>query len=240
VANLGRGFRAPQAPELFANGVHQGTLAYEIGNPGLGIEQSWNVDAGIRLATSRVSGELNVFRNAVDGFIYYRPTGEREPRTGLEIFRFTQGEALLTGFEASLAWLPLPQLLLTVGADVVRGENRSLGVPLPFMPPFRALYSVRYSGIEVPGLRGVVANAGMRGETMAQQHNPDPQEFAPAGFTRIDLEGGIVVPTRSGDVSLDLALRNVGNVRYTRPLNRFKTFAAERARHLVVRVGIPF
>jgi hypothetical protein len=75
---------------------------------------------------------------------------------------------------------------------------------------------------------------------MARQSRPDPEEFAPPGFTRIDLEGGLVVPTRSGDVSVDLALRNVGNVRYTRPLNRFKSFAGERARHVVVRVGVPF
>ncbi len=239
VANLGRGFRAPQPPELFANGVHAGTLAYEIGNPDLEVERSWNVDGGLRLASASVLAEFNLFRNAVDGFIYYRPTGEREPRTGLEIFRFTQGRALLRGFEASLTWVPTSDLELSVGADQVWGQNRSLGVPLPFMPPLRALYGARYSGIEVPGLRRVTASVGLRGESMTRQRRPDPHEFAPGGFTRFDLEASLAIPGPRGPVGVDVALRNAGNAHYARPLDRFKSFAADRARHLAIRVGMP-
>lgn len=240
VANLGRGFRAPQAPELFANGVHAGTLAYEIGNPDLGVERSWNVDGGLRLASASLVAELNLFRNAVDGFIYYRPTGEREPRTGLEIFRFTQGRALLRGFEASLTWFPMPELQVSFGADQVRGDNRSLGVPLPLMPPLRGLYGAEYTGIDLPGLPGVTASVGVRGESMGRQRRPDPQEFVPDGFTRLDLEASVAIPGPRGLIGVDLGLRNIGNAHYARPLDRFKSFAADRARHLAIRVGMPF
>src|SRR5688500_120542 len=37
VFNVARGFRAPAAPDLFANGFHEGTRAFERGNPDVGV-----------------------------------------------------------------------------------------------------------------------------------------------------------------------------------------------------------
>jgi iron complex outermembrane receptor protein len=241
VANVGRGFRAPQPTELYANGIHQGTLAFEVGDPSLGVERSLNLEAGLRWHARSVAAEVNVYRNAVDGFIYYRPTGEREPESGFEIFRFTQGEALLTGFEGSVRWRPARRLELMLGADAVRGTNRTLDVPLPFMPPFRALWAVAVDDVRLPGLgRRPRAAFALRGESMARQSRPDPEEFAPDGFTRLDLEATLAVPSRRGDVTLDVQLRNLTDASYARPLNRFKAFAREMGRNVVFRVGVPF
>lgn len=240
VANAGRGFRAPQAPELFANGVHEGTLAYEVGNPDLGVETSWNVDAGLRWQSATLAAEATVFRNEVGGFIYYRPTGEREPRTGLEVFRFTQGDALLTGFEASVTWRPARVLELGAGGDAVRGTNRSVGEPLPFMPPLRGLVSARLTGLRADRLGGATASVGIRAEAATRQSRPNPDEVAPPGWARVDLEAGLAWPSARGDLTLDLQVRNVGDALYARHLNRFKGFARETGRHVMLRVGMPF
>jgi iron complex outermembrane receptor protein len=195
----------------------------------------------VRWHAHDVVAEANVFRNAVDGFIYYRPTGEREPVSGFEIFRFTQGEALLVGFESSVRWRPARRLELMLGADGTRGTNRTLDVPLPFMPPLRALFGVALDDVRLPGLGDAPRAAfAFRGESMARQSRPDPAEHAPAGFTRLDLEGALTVPTRRGDLTVDLQLRNLTDATYVRPLNRFKGFASEMGRNLLVRVGVPF
>jgi Outer membrane receptor proteins, mostly Fe transport len=44
VLNVGRGFRAPSSFDLFSNGVHEGTVAFERGNPNLNTEKSLNTD----------------------------------------------------------------------------------------------------------------------------------------------------------------------------------------------------
>ncbi len=63
VLNVGRGFRAPSAFELFSNGPHEGTVEFDVGNPGLKDEFSLNTDLAVRVQTSRVVGELAVFVN---------------------------------------------------------------------------------------------------------------------------------------------------------------------------------
>ena len=40
VLNVGRGFRAPSSFDLFSNGVHEGTVAFERGDPNLKTEKS--------------------------------------------------------------------------------------------------------------------------------------------------------------------------------------------------------
>lgn len=237
VANAGRGFRAPQPSELYANGVHQGTLAYEIGDPALDVERSLNMEVGLRVERTAWHAEFTAYRNAINGFIYYRPTGVREPRTGFEIFRFTQGRALIKGFEGSATWQVQRHLEVTAGADLSLGTNESLGTPLPFMPPLRFLYGATWRDLRVG--RGVLATLGVSGEQVARQDRPDVAEVAPAAFHVLDLQGGLELPGARGPVHLDVLLRNAGDASYSRPLNRFKGFAREMGRHLVLRVTVP-
>lgn len=51
--NVGRGFRAPTAFELFADGVHEGTGRFEVGKSTLNPETSLNYDSSVRFATDR-------------------------------------------------------------------------------------------------------------------------------------------------------------------------------------------
>ncbi|MGH7454015.1 MAG: TonB-dependent receptor, partial [bacterium] len=59
--NVGRGWRAPIAYELFVNGVHEGTVRYDIGDSTLKPEASLNLDLSVRYATARVQGEIALF-----------------------------------------------------------------------------------------------------------------------------------------------------------------------------------
>ena len=55
VLNVGRGFRAPSSFDLFSNGVHEGTVAFERGNPNLNTEKSLNTDLALRVQTANVA-----------------------------------------------------------------------------------------------------------------------------------------------------------------------------------------
>ena len=47
-ANLSHTIRAPSAEELFANGPHGGTEAYEVGDPDLATERSWGLEGVLK------------------------------------------------------------------------------------------------------------------------------------------------------------------------------------------------
>ena len=101
--NLGRGFRAPSSFDLFARGVHEGTVAFEVGNPNLKTESSLNTDLALRIQSSRVRAEFGGYVNTIKDYIYTRPTGTFDPGSGFEIFETVQGDARFAGGEAQ-AW----------------------------------------------------------------------------------------------------------------------------------------
>jgi iron complex outermembrane receptor protein len=238
VFNLGRGYRAPTAFDLFSNGVHEGTVRFERGDSTLENETSVNTDLAVRVQTSELSAELGGFANYIDNFIFPDPTGEFDPESGFQIFQITQGNARLTGFEAAMEYHATPWLHLRGTADYTRGQNTSTDTPLPFIPAFRATYSVKLEG----GLQGRFQQPyfSIGGESNARQTDLDPEDFAPDGYTLVHLGAGVVVPMGERTMALDFQLRNAFDKEYANFLSRYKTYAPDPGRNFVVRLSAAF
>jgi iron complex outermembrane receptor protein len=235
VFNVARGFRAPAAPDLFANGFHEGTRAFERGNPDVGVETSLNTELGVRVATSNLTAEASGFVNRVDDYVYLRPFG-----TGggaFDSLQVVQGNARLAGVEARVAYRPLDFLTLQASGDYVRGQNLSAAVPLTFIPPLRLLYGVRLEG----GDGGALQNryVSVTAETNTRQTRIDPRDVAPPGYTVTSLGAGFTRLVPRGAVTVDLSVRNAFNVRYRSFMSRYKEFADGPGRAVVLRVSTP-
>jgi len=238
VLNVGRGYRSPSASDLFSNGVHEGTLRFERGDSTLINETSINTDLALRIQTSNVVAEIGGFANFIDNFTFPDPSGQIDPASGLQIFDINQGQARLTGFEAAMDFHPTPFLHLRGTADYTRAQNRTSNLPLPFIPPFRATYSARLEGGEGGWVENPYLSIG--GESNSKQTRIDPEDFAPAGYTLVNLGGGFAVPAGGNRVSFDLQLRNVFDKAYANFLSRYKTYALDPGRNFIVRVSTEF
>lgn len=238
VLNVGRGYRAPTAFDLFSNGVHEGTVRFERGDSTLDNETSVNTDLAVRVQTNELSAEAGIFANYIHDFIFPDPTGEIDPESGLQIFDISQGDARLTGFEAAVEYHATSLLHLRGTADYTRGHNTSTDTPLPFIPPFRATYSARLEGGDQGWLQRPYFSIG--GESNARQTRLDLEDFAPEGYTLVHLAGGFAVPAGSANLALDLQLRNVFDKAYASFLSRYKTYALDPGRNFVVRVSTGF
>ncbi|HEU4699353.1 MAG TPA: TonB-dependent receptor [Gemmatimonadales bacterium] len=246
VLNVGRGFRAPSAFDLFAHGVHEGTVTFERGNPALATEHSLNTDLALRLQGARVRAEVGAFANLIRNYIYSAPTGTVDSASGFQIYDVTQGDARLLGFEAALEYHPTAFLHLHGTADYTHGQNTSTGTPLPAMPPFRASYGVRLEGERLLGLAEPYVS--LDGETNARQPRLDPSEaayyaltgYASRAYTLATLGAGFALPVGDRAVQVDLTLRNAFDARYASFLSRYKTYALDPGRNLIVRVSTAF
>jgi iron complex outermembrane receptor protein len=238
VLNVGRGFRAPSAFDLFSNGVHEGTVRFERGDSTLRNETSINTDLALRVQTRNLTGELGAFANYINNFIFPNPSGEIDPESGFQIFDVSQGDARLTGFEAALEYHATTWLHLRGTADYTRGQNRTTDMPLPFIPPFRATYGVRFEGGSSGWLQS--SYVSVDGESNAKQTNLDPEDFAPDGYTLVNLGAGASLPVGSRTFGLDLQLRNAFDKQYANFLSRYKTYAFDPGRSFVVRVTTDF
>jgi iron complex outermembrane receptor protein len=235
VVNVARGFRAPSAPDLFANGFHEGTRAFERGNPDLGVETSLNVDGGVRISARNLSGEATVFVNRVTDYIYLRPFG-----TSSNVFdslQVVQGDARLAGFEGRFAWKPVPVLTLQMSGDYVHGQNTTADVPLTFVPPMRLIYGARVQQDGFAGLVQPYVTANV--ETNWKQTRTDPRDFSPPGYSVASLGAGAGRIMPRGLFTVDLTVKNVFDTHYRSFMSRYKQYALAAGRVVTLRVTTP-
>lgn len=110
--NISRGFRAPNIGELGANGVHEGTLRYELGDPALKAESSLQLDYSFGWNSEHISAEINLFDNSIHNFIFLHKltgvAGADSISDGVSTFKYVSGKAHLVGGEIRFDVHPHP------------------------------------------------------------------------------------------------------------------------------------
>lgn len=133
--SLSRNGRAPTEAELFAEGPHIATRAFELGNADLDSEKVTSIEATVHWEQGPWTADMHLFRADYDGFIDLRPTGAEEDE--LPVFAYVQTDAEFYGLEARLdyqAWQSGQDgLTLGLGYDYVRGDT-DLGPPARIPP----------------------------------------------------------------------------------------------------------
>ena len=104
--NIARGFRTPNMSELASNGVHEGSVRYELGNQQLKSEYSLQADLGLDFTSRYVSAQLALFANRINNYIFTHRVAE-EKEEGYLTYAYTQGDARLLGFEAGVDFHPI-------------------------------------------------------------------------------------------------------------------------------------
>lgn len=136
--NWTRSERSPTQEELFANGPHVATQAFEIGNPMLTEETSNNVDIGIHKYLGYLHLRADLFYNDIDDFVFLANTDDQED--GLPVQIWSQQNAEFYGAEAEASYLftdtPVGALEWRVFYDSVQGEL-SDGGSIPRLSPSR-------------------------------------------------------------------------------------------------------
>jgi iron complex outermembrane receptor protein len=179
-----RSVKLPTAEELFSNGPHLATRAFEVGDPDLEKERSLGLDLSLRGRRGRVAGEVSLFANRFDGYIFEEATGVLED--GLEVFQFVQRDADFVGAEASLTIDLLHRepdhLDVELMADTVRAELRDTDEPLPRITPARVGAGLHY--------RGARWNGRIEVRRTAAQDRVAPLERPTDGFTFLNASVG--------------------------------------------------
>ena len=143
--NVSRGFRAPNVSELCSNGVHEGSIRYEVGNSRLKSEYSWQADLGTDWTSRYVGVQVSLFANLIDNYIFSSRMGD-VVTDGYKTYQFRQGDALLWGGEMSLDVHPIESLHIQNSFGYVRGVRRHAEGcrNLPLIPAPRWNCDVRY------------------------------------------------------------------------------------------------
>ena len=234
--NLSRTERAPSAEELFANGPHAGTEAYELGNPNFKKEASWGIEATVHGHGEGYSFDASAYYNRFSNYIYdalvtqtpcvaaAAPSGRT---VDLPCFQYAQADARYYGIEAEgsvrLATIGTYAISADLLGDYVHAQILNTG-PAPRIPPLRLL-----GGLEAQSDR---VNARVEVERSFRQSRVLGLETPTNGFTLVNASvqlkpWGAVNPT-----TLTLSANNIFDVDARRHASVLKDFAPLAGRDL--------
>lgn len=206
-ANLNRTERAPAYYELYANGLHLATAAYERGDATLGLERSHGADLGLKWEGERSHAHVNVYETRFANFISLQANGEtvvdEEEGRFLPVYVFQAVRAKLRGLEFEGRWQLDARFALLGQFDMVRGENTETGEPLPRLAPRRAMLGLEAREGEWSGR--LEWRGAARQDRVAQFDTPTP------GYGTVRLSLSRQLKLGGTDALWYLRLDNLGN-----------------------------
>jgi iron complex outermembrane receptor protein len=233
-ANLSRTGRAPAVEELFSNGPHIATQAFEVGDPLLKSERAWNGELYARYDTADTAFSLTLYSNRFDNFIYEAETGDVED--DLPVFQYFQDDAKVWGVEfqgsQKVASFGDVDLKVDAVADYTRAKISGGAGNVPRIPPLRVLGGVEMNSARLD-LRGEV-------EWSDAQTKTAPFESATDGFTLVNATATWRPLVNNRNISLIASANNIFDVVARRSASFTKDFVPLSGRDFRLSARISF
>ena len=243
-ANVARGYRAPNIPEIGSNGLDPGAHIVYLGNRSFGPEFSLQEDVGALWQSPGFEASAEVFHNYVQNFIYQARLFDAAGRPvevvpGNATYQYQQAAARLYGLEISANVRPvaLPWLSWRTGAALVRGLNDNPALReqrgdaaryLPLIPAPQARTELRLTRPARPGrLANSYCRLSLDGTLRQTQfYALDGAETATPGYLLLGLGAGTTFRSRAGREAVQVFLQvdNVLDTAYQAHLSRLKYF----------------
>lgn len=248
--NMARGFRAPTLFEQFAQGVHGGVAAVQLGNIDLDPEKSLNLDLSLRWGFERVTGSVTVYQNRIDDYIFLTDTTQQAPN-GLPIFVHEQTDAILQGVEAELDIALATDWSLRLVLDVIETENDDTGADLPLTPANEVLTELTWRpstllGLKKPYARGSLRYADSKSAAVGEpfqnfDRNPVFGSASTDSYWLLNVAAGAFLSGPGDrDIRINLEVRNVLDASYRDFLNTYKGYALNPGRDIRLTLEVPF
>jgi len=242
--NLSRTERAPSADELFANGGHAGTQAWELGNPDFGLEKSWGVETTLHVHNDGFSFDAAAYYDWFDGYISENQVAQSVCQAAadpsgravdLPCFQFQQTDARYYGVEADMS-----ARLASIGGTTVNFDllgdyvhaSAANGTPVPRIPPARVLGGIEAQSDRMTGRVEV--------EHVFEQNRIAPFETPTNDYTLVNASLALRPFPSNRDISLVVSANNIFDVDARRHPSFLKDFAPLAGRDLRATVRLTF
>ncbi len=240
-ANVARGYRAPNVAEISANGVHPGTLIYQVGNDNFKPEFSLQEDLGLSYLSDHISGYLDLFNNNISNFIFNQKLLNSQGKDsiivrGNQTFKFRQSEAQLYGGEAFLDIHPYDWLSFENSISVIYALNKGgNGIVVTdstrYLPSIPPLHTNTELQVNIKGMpkhfSSIFFKIGV--EYYAKQervYSAYNTETPTPGYLLLNAGMGADIINRAGKVlfTINISGNNITDVAYQSHLSRLKYF----------------
>ncbi|MEZ0242529.1 MAG: TonB-dependent receptor [Sphingomonas sp.] len=240
--NGSRTERAPSGEELFANGGHAGTQAWELGSPNFGLEKSWGLEGTLHVHKDGFSFDASAYYDWFTGYISENQVSQSvcdaaaapSGRTvDLPCFQFQQTDARYYGVEGDMSVRLATVGSYTLNFDLLGDYVHAVagGGPVPRIPAGRLLGGLELQSDELTGRVEV--------EHVFAQNRIAPFETPTADYTLVNASIGVRPFASNQKISLTFSANNIFDVDARRHASFLKDFAPLAGRDLraTLRVG---
>ncbi len=257
--NLSTAWRAPNVSDLYSDGLHQSAVAYERGNPNLQPEQAYNAGLSLEYTGQKVYADISLYNNLINNYIYLKPDSVPivRQRGAFPAYSYSQVQASFRGLDATLRYKLSDRLIVHSKTSILFAFDRTNRGYLVYIPPNRTDNGLRYelgsrepsptkrvSGVYLSLNSLYVARQGRAPRVTQRQENGQvifTGDFAPPppAYTLLGAEVGFAWRVVRQPISFILTGTNLLNRAYRDYLDRFRYFADEPGRNIVLRVKVP-
>lgn len=239
-ANVARGFRSPNIPELTQNGIHGGR--FERGDPDLNAQSNYQLDLNYHLHTSWATVNVAPFFNSINNYIYLVQTNEDAPIGGGKIFQHVQNDANLWGGELALdihpvTWLGIHGSYSMIRADII-GDNEGIDHPT-FTPQDRLTGEIIFKQEQLGFLKRPYFTIEIM--NFFEQTRTGQNEAITPAYTLINAKVGASLAIGSQTLDLFITGSNLANETYFDHLSVTKPLGLNMmGRNVMFGLRLPF
>jgi iron complex outermembrane receptor protein len=255
--NFATAWKPPVVSELYSDGVHHGSAAYEVGELDLKSEKVIENSVVINFADKFYQFEVLGYFNYLKNYIFLAPTGNSvlTIRGAFPEFKYTQTNARFVGFDISNSWSKFQKITLSNQLSLLWADDLERNQPLIFMPANRSETNLTFK------LNDFWINEVMLNHRLVFKQNRTPTSSIfqnPAESSILNLIDGDYMAAPDAYNLFDIMVtkdlkfkktdsfkvifecKNILNTVYRDYLNRFRYFSDEIGRNISIRTNIIF
>ena len=246
--------QAPGIEDLYSDGPHLGTYAYEIGQPTLDLEKTISLEASLEHHTDKSEIRLTGYQNFSPNYHISSKMGECEqefvdgeghPCAGADFIEWGSGSSgwlykykmkglrvLIYGLESDLKYKLTKSINFYGSISVIRGENLSENKPLAYMPPDKFLFSTELD------LNPITATLTLK--KVSPQKRLSEFETRTDGYFLTDVSGTYIINSSNIIHKIIFRIDNIFDKEYYNHLSRMKLIMPEKGRSIGIQYRLVF
>ncbi len=246
--------RAPGIEDLYSDGPHLGTYAYEIGQPTLDLEKTIGLEASLEHHTDKSEIRLSGYQNFSPNYHISSKMGECEeefvdgeghPCAGADFIEWGSGSSgwlykyqmqglivSVYGLEPELKYKLTNSINLFGSISLVRGKNLSDNTHLAYMPPDKFLFSTELD------LNPITATLTLK--KVSPQERLGEFETKTDGYFLTDVSGTYIIHSSNIIHKIIFRIDNIFDQEYYNHLSRIKSIMPEKGRSIGIQYRLVF
>ncbi len=215
------GFRPPHSSELLADGVHHGTMRYEIGKRDLTSEKATQIDFSAEYQSEHLFVSINPYYSWINNYIYISPLDTSY--SGYPVYLYEQEEkATLIGGDVSFHYHPhfAHNLHLEHNTSFIQAE-RADGSPLPLIPQTRLNTLLRYQFDSEKKVS--VEYIALQHFYFFDQNRVSTYEITSDGYHLLNLGMSLDIQSKF-PIKVQAGIKNLLNTNFINHLSRLKPY----------------